>query len=171
MSAVGLAEPPARDRAPATCILQGASVLVSSVVASPFRAICFAAGAIIALLVIYPLLSIVTNIFFVDGASSSAALREFVSTPGVGTDVIHTVIVVAISSVLAIMLGGALAWVNERTDVHLGNLWDNLPIFPFFFPAIAFSYGWVFLLFSIAWTVSGLSRIPPLKALRLKFDH
>lgn len=146
MSAVDLAGLPPKRQASAPEVLQRAVALASSVVSSPFRAICFATGAVLALLVIYPLLSIVANIFFVDGAPSAAALREFASTPGTGTAVIHTLIVVTISSVLALALGGALAWVNERTDVHGGNLWDNLPIFPFFFPAIAFSYGWVFLL-------------------------
>ena len=44
------------------------------------------------------------------------------------------------------MVGGVLAWVNERTDARMGVVTAALPLIPFLLPPIAGSTAWVLLL-------------------------
>lgn len=57
----------------------------------------------------------------------------------------YTAIVVFSSCALATLVGGALAWLNERTDAAVGPIGRVLPLVPFLMPAIALPLGWIFL--------------------------
>jgi iron(III) transport system permease protein len=46
---------------------------------------------------------------------------------------------------LALVVGAALAWLNERTDARMGFATDVLPIMPLRVPPIAGAIGWVIL--------------------------
>jgi iron(III) transport system permease protein len=54
--------------------------------------------------------------------------------------------VVVGSSAIALVIGGVLAWVNERTDARMGLLSEALPLVPFLIPPIAGATAWVLLL-------------------------
>jgi iron(III) transport system permease protein len=53
--------------------------------------------------------------------------------------------IVVVSSLIAVFIGGVLAWINERTDAGMGTLADALPLVPLFLPAVALAVGWVIL--------------------------
>ena len=44
------------------------------------------------------------------------------------------------------LIGSALAWLNERTDARMGLMSDALPLLTFVLPPIAGAIGWVLLL-------------------------
>lgn len=57
----------------------------------------------------------------------------------------NTAIVVGSSTVLAVIIGTYLAWINERTDAGLGPVGSLMPIIPLLIPNVAMSIGWVFI--------------------------
>jgi iron(III) transport system permease protein len=121
---------------------------------SPFSLIAAAIAIGMALLGVIPLGAMVWRIVSGDGAGILEALgREDV----VGL-VRNTLIVVAISTVFALLIGAALAWINERTDASMGLLSEAMPMVPFMLPPIAGSIGWVLLLSPNAGYINGALR-------------
>jgi iron(III) transport system permease protein len=57
----------------------------------------------------------------------------------------NTVTTVVGASLLALVIGSVLAWLNERTDASLGWVGTIFPLVPMIVPGIAMSAGWVFL--------------------------
>ena len=70
----------------------------------------------------------------------------------------NTLIVVAVSTVLALVIGAVLAWVNERTDAGMGIITEAMPLLPFMLPPIAGSVGWVLLMAPTAGFINGIIR-------------
>src|SRR5690606_7566288 len=70
---------------------------------------------------------------------------ELANFSGLGETILNTVVVVVISSLLALVIGSVLAWLNERTDARMGVLTDVLPFVPFLMPPIAGAIGWALL--------------------------
>lgn len=56
-----------------------------------------------------------------------------------------SLVTVGLGSVLAVILGGTIAWIQERTNAGLGFAGDALPLVPLFLPAIAMAVGWTIL--------------------------
>lgn len=110
------------------------------------------AGGLVALTVFlvlaYALFSIIEGTFYKDGHLSLSALREALSQPGLISLFADTALVVGASGAFAIVMGGLLAWVNERTDASLGAFSSRIPLISLVVPLIAGAVGWTFLLSS-----------------------
>jgi iron(III) transport system permease protein len=111
-----------------------------------------------AFLAAYPLLRIFAGLFFVDGAFTLAPFTEMFAMADLGELIFNTLVVVGASSILALILGAALAWLNERTDARMGAVSDSLPLIPFLIPPIAGAIGWVLLLSPTAGLLNGVIR-------------
>ncbi len=70
----------------------------------------------------------------------------------------NTLIVVGVSTVLALVIGALLAWVNERTDAGMGMITESMPLIPFMLPPIAGAIGWVLLMAPSAGYLNGAIR-------------
>ncbi len=68
-----------------------------------------------------------------------------ITNDSVRSVLLNTAIVVSVSSVLAVLIGAVLAWLNERTDASFGTIGRILPLVPFLMPAISLPLGWTFL--------------------------
>lgn len=73
--------------------------------------------------------------------------------PRIGELLINTTLLEIVAVPLAILLGVALAWLTERTDLPGARLWSWLAVTPLAIPAFVHSYGWA----SVAPRWSGLS--------------
>lgn len=99
-------------------------------------------------LVGYPLLIILAGTFFSDGRPSFAAIGETLAEPGLVALFLDTALVIGASATIAVVMGGLLAWVNERTDAGLGAFSSRIPLISLVVPLIAGAIGWTFLLSS-----------------------
>jgi iron(III) transport system permease protein len=113
---------------------------------TPFNVVSAIVALALAALALYPLGTVLHGIFFVDGELDLSGLRRTLEVPGLATLVKNTLIVVVGSSALALVIGGTLAWLNERTDARMGLITDALPLVPFLLPPIAGATAWVLLL-------------------------
>jgi len=123
---------------------------------TPFTVLSALVALLVAALAIYPLGTVLVRIFFTDGQLDLSGLRRTFDQPDLGTLVKNTLIVVIGSSAIALVLGGVLAWVNERTDARMGVVTAALPLIPFLLPPIAGSTAWVLLMSKKTW--DGLSH-------------
>jgi iron(III) transport system permease protein len=112
----------------------------------PFEMVTVGVALLFIAAIAYPCFRILRDIFYTDGEFGFAAFSDFAAQEDSGEAVLNTVIVVFVSAAISIVIGGALAWLNERTDMRMGGLSYIFPVAPFIFPAIATSIGWVFLL-------------------------
>jgi iron(III) transport system permease protein len=64
---------------------------------------------------------------------------------GLGSAVVNTVILVAVSVPVSVLVATVFAWLNERTDARLGMLSTLLPVLPMLIPPVALAIGWIFL--------------------------
>ncbi|EJM19024.1 ABC-type Fe3+ transport system, permease component [Pseudomonas sp. GM21] len=106
---------------------------------------------VIGLSVLVSLLSLLP-IAFVIGVSIQtgwAAMVPLVFRPRVAELLINTVLLVVITIPLCIMLGLALAWLTERTNLPGRRGWALLATAPLAVPAFVHSYAWVSLVPSI----------------------
>jgi iron(III) transport system permease protein len=112
---------------------------------SPFNIISLVVALGFIALTLVPLGTVLVRLFVVDGQLTLAPLQETLEQ-----DVLelvgNTVVVVLGSTILAVLIGGALAWLNERTDARMGLFSDLLPMVPFLLPPVAGSVGWILLL-------------------------
>lgn len=98
-----------------------------------------AASILVSLLALIPLA-------FVIGVSLQtgwATIVQLVFRPRVGELLINTALLVLITLPLCVVLGVALAWLTERTDLPGRRLWSVLAIAPIAVPAFVHSYAWV----------------------------
>lgn len=111
-----------------------------------FDTVALAIACTLVLLVSVPLLNVAVDMFWQDGGFSLDAVRNTLAIADLGELILNTVVVVAASSVLAVLIGTLIAWANERTDARMGLLNDVLPYLPFLLPPIAGAVGWTMLL-------------------------
>ena len=100
---------------------------------------------VIGLSVLVSLLALLP-IAFVIGVSFEtgwASLVPLVLRPRVGELLINTLLLVVITIPLCVMLGVALAWLTERTDLPGRRWWSLLATAPLAVPAFVHSYAWV----------------------------
>jgi iron(III) transport system permease protein len=100
----------------------------------------------LAVLAVYPLLNLVKGLFWVDGVFTFDGIVKTVTLPGLGQTILNTIILVLASSLIAMIIGSALAWVNERTNARIGMFSEIMPLLPFLLPPVAGAVGWVMLL-------------------------
>ena len=65
------------------------------------------------------------------------------SAPFVGTLLVNTTTLVAVATVACTILGVAVAWAVERTDLPGRRVWAVLAALPITVPAFVTSYSWV----------------------------
>ncbi|HWU59936.1 MAG TPA: iron ABC transporter permease [Microbacteriaceae bacterium] len=113
---------------------------------SPFDAITIVIALILIGIVIVPLARVLIGLFFVDGRFTIAPIVKTFALPDLGALILNTVIVAGCSSVAAVIIGTAFAWLNERTNVRMGLFADALPLLPLLLPPVAGAVGWTMLL-------------------------
>ncbi|MFA9430229.1 ABC transporter permease [Egicoccus sp. AB-alg2] len=113
---------------------------------SPFGTFSVVLALALAGLAIIPLGRVVLGLFYVDGALTLAPLRATLAVPDLARLLTNTVVAVAVSGVIALLIGAVFAWLNERTDARMGFATDALPLLPFLLPPVAGAVGWVLLL-------------------------
>ncbi len=118
---------------------------LARVAARPYAVLTVLAMAFFAILIVYPLGRIVFRTFIQDGQFSLADVISVFSAPWLPTVLFNTVVVVGVSTVIAVAVGVVLAWVNERTDAGFGTLGTILPVIPLLLPGVAIAIGWVFI--------------------------
>lgn len=112
---------------------------------TPFSIGTLVVALLIITLTVAPLLTIVVRLFVQDGSVTLDPFREAAET-GILEPLSATAIVAFSSMVFAVLIGGGLAWLNERTDARMGLFSDLLPMVPFLLPPVAGSVGWILLL-------------------------
>jgi iron(III) transport system permease protein len=98
----------------------------------------------LAFLIAYPLGRMLVRTFLVDGRLALEPARRLFAEPWLPGVLLNTGTIVLCSTVLAVLIGGVLAWINERTDANLGTWGFILPIIPLLIPNVALAIGWVF---------------------------
>lgn len=112
----------------------------------PLSLITAVVAGVFALLLTYPLVRLVLEVFVDDGGLTAEPFREAFALPGIWGTIRNTLLIVVGATVLATTLACIFAWLNERTDARLGFIAEIMPITPLLVPAIAGTVGWVFLL-------------------------
>ncbi len=107
-----------------------------------FKVVSIIIALALAVLAIYPLSRVLLRLFIVDGHLDLSAFREAFTQDDLFELLFNTVVVVAGSAALALVVGSVLAWLNERTDARMGIATDSLPLIPFLLPPIAGAVGW-----------------------------
>lgn len=113
---------------------------------SPFTLLSATVAGVLLLLAVFPLGRLTIGLFWSDGHADFAPFTAALALPDLWQLVWQTVAVVAASSVVSLVVGSMLAWLNERTDSRIGTLTDSMPMIPFLLPPIAGAIGWIFLL-------------------------
>jgi iron(III) transport system permease protein len=106
---------------------------------------------VVVLAIIVSLLSLLP-IGFVIGVSwytGWATIEAMVFRPRVAELLINTVLLVLITLPICVVLGTALAWLTERSNLPGRRLWSLLAVAPLAVPAFVHSYAWVSLVPSI----------------------
>jgi iron(III) transport system permease protein len=111
-----------------------------------FAMVCAALGVAVAVLILYPLIAVLPQVFLDDGSLDLSAWRSAWSATGTVSMLRNTAILVGAGTVLAVVIGSVFAWFSERTDASMGRLTEVLPIVPMMVPPLAGTIGWVLLL-------------------------
>lgn len=102
--------------------------------------------AAMAFIALYPLARVALRLFVTDGHLDLSPFRDVFRQDDLVEVLFNTFVVVGVSSCAGLLIGGSLAWLNERTNARMGLVTDSLPFVPFLLPAIAGAIGWVLLL-------------------------
>lgn len=113
---------------------------------SPFTVVSCLIVAGLLFVALYPLVRMVGGLFWSNGHLSVAPFKAAAALPDFSSLIWQTVVVVVAASVVALVIGSVLAWLNERTNARLGLITDAMPMVPFLLPPIAGAIGWVLLL-------------------------
>ncbi|MFK0692439.1 ABC transporter permease [Mesorhizobium sp. IMUNJ 23033] len=97
------------------------------------------AATLVSLLALLPLAFIVW-VAVQTGWETASAL---VFRPRVGELLVNTVLLVAVSVPISIVLSVTLAWLTERSDLPGARLWAWLSVAPLAIPAFVHSYAWI----------------------------
>lgn len=125
---------------------------------SPYSVVVTAIAALLALLAIYPLIRVLLRLFVVDGSLDTSAIGETLGQDDLWKLLGTTLFVVVASSLVAVVIGTVLAWLNERTDARIGVAADAITLAPFIMPPIASAIGWVLLFSPKAGLANGIMR-------------
>jgi iron(III) transport system permease protein len=100
---------------------------------------------LLAALCLYSLGRVLVGIFVRDGQLDLSTLATTFQMEGLGDILLNTALIVGGSGLIAIVVGGVLAWLNERTDARMGAVSDGMQLLPFIVPPVASTVGWVML--------------------------
>lgn len=107
-----------------------------------FAWVAVAAIAIVVALIVYPMGNTLLRAFFANGALDLSAFRSLSTIRGIAQIIENTAVYALGSMSMAMVLGGFLAWVNERTDARVPSLAGILPILPLMIPALGSAIGY-----------------------------
>ena len=124
----------------------------------PFRASGWIIAAAGIALLLYPIWRMLHQLLWGGGHFNTASFQQFTSTPGVVESLGDTALVVAVAGTLAVVIGGILAVVDERTDARMGPVTGLMPFLPFLIPGIASAIGWTLLLAPTSGYVNAILR-------------
>ncbi|MFM9972179.1 MAG: ABC transporter permease [Burkholderiales bacterium] len=100
---------------------------------------------IMAALILIPMLRMIARAFMVDGVVNFAGAMSVLREPWLPRVLMNTAIAIGASTLIALVIGSVMAWLNERTDANLGIVGLILPVIPLLMPGIALSIGWAFI--------------------------
>lgn len=109
----------------------------------PFEIAATILSILLALLACYPLGRVLARLFLNDGRIDFSPVVDAFTGDGIGRVLVNTIIMVAASSVLAVIIATVLAWLLEHTDARMGRFAAALPMVPFFLPPVAGAVGWI----------------------------
>ena len=104
---------------------------------------------VVALLALVPLLFLLWQSFLTPGSGVTAGtftLDNYAAAyggPGTLRLLVNSLVFAAGTSILAFVLGGSLAWMNERTNTPFKTLFFSLSIVPLVIPGIMFTIAWI----------------------------
>jgi iron(III) transport system permease protein len=101
---------------------------------------------IVAFLVLVPILYLLEGTFVRDGRVTLEFVRQAYSTQGLGTMIFNSIVFALGSSVFALVIGTALAYLVARTDVPFQPLVYAAALLPMVVPVILYTISWMFLL-------------------------
>jgi len=118
---------------------------------SVFMVVAFAAGILMAVTIIGPLVGMLVRLFT---GTEENPFEQALQLPELGATLLNTAILVVITLPIGLVIGSFFAWLNERTNARMGWLSNALPLIPLMLPPIASAIGWVFLLSPRAGTLN-----------------
>lgn len=112
------------------------------------RAVIIALIALLAWMVLYPILALVARSFTVEDVTGwTLAAYETVYASGRTWEAArNTVIIVVMSTMLSVTVGVSLAWLLRCTDVWGAKYLNLVPFIPLLLPPLLGAAGWIFLL-------------------------
>ncbi|NMO56904.1 iron ABC transporter permease [Actinoplanes sp. TBRC 11911] len=96
-----------------------------------------ALAAVVGLLSLVPLGYVVASV-----ASAGSGIGDLLWRPRVGVLLVHTVLVVGLGSAGSVLVGGAAAYLVERTGLPGRRVWTAVLAAPLAVPAFVISFGW-----------------------------
>ncbi len=108
----------------------------------PYSVVAGALVFTILLLIVVPIGRMIARAFTVDGHFDFSPAIETLQQGWLPDVLFSTLVVVIVSTLLSLVIGACLAWLNERTDANLGLAGAILPILPFLIPGVALAIGW-----------------------------
>lgn len=101
--------------------------------------------SVMALLIVFPMLRMIGRAFIVDGSLNFQGAASVLGEPWLPRVLMNTAIAIGASTLLALIVGAVMAWLNERTDANLGVVGLVLPVIPLLMPGVALAIGWAFI--------------------------
>jgi iron(III) transport system permease protein len=105
--------------------------------------IVFIAILVIGYLVLTPAIYLLTSTFFVNGSFTLDAFSRAYGTTGLDSMVLNSVIFTVGATLLALVLGTALAYVTVRTNVPFRSLIVATSLVPLIVPGLLYTIAWV----------------------------
>jgi len=113
--------------------------------ADPFSLVSLLIALVVVAVTVASVVTVVWDLFVVHGHVTLTPFEQAFADGNVLKPLRNTAIVVGLSTVFAVIIGGALAWFNERTDARMGLFSDVAPLAPFVMPPVAGSIGFAIL--------------------------
>ena len=105
--------------------------------------LAFGVLAILAILVIYPLFSLLGKAFVSEGRFSLQNFHKVFITKDIFVALSHSIFVSTISTVFATIIGVSLAWIVSRTDIPYRKLIKTGLVMPFLIPPFISAIAWL----------------------------
>ncbi len=105
--------------------------------------LAFVVLAILAILVIYPLFSLLGKAFISDGKFSLQNFHKVFITKDIFVALSHSIFVSTVSTVFATIIGVSLAWIVSRTDIPYRKLIKTGLVMPFLIPPFISAIAWL----------------------------
>jgi iron(III) transport system permease protein len=105
--------------------------------------LAFGVLTILAILVIYPLFSLVFRAFISEGKLSLQNFHKVFITKDIYVALNHSIFVSVISTIFATIIGATLAWIVSRTDIPFRKQIKTALVMPFLIPPFISAIAWL----------------------------